>query len=107
MKFSDLFRDFVAWIVSLPAVILSVLKEDGPDSPFSARRVSLMFDILAGWYSLENGFQFAFAAAAAGADWKYCAVFLSPFVLCVAAGWAIITNLTATDIKQIVSAAKE
>jgi hypothetical protein len=109
MSFSEVHsvHAFFSWIFSLPAHALTFVKEDGPDSPFSMRRLTLIVILLFARDALTIGFRLAYAAGAGGAPWQAMFIFMAPFFLCICFSWAIVANLTATDIKMIVDATKK
>lgn len=86
--------------------MISAFREDGDNSPLSSRRIALAFIIWFAHISLTNGIPAAFAAGSAGAYPLTVAVFIVPFVVCIIAIIAIVIRLTATDVAQIVDAAK-
>ena len=101
------FRDFLKWLVSIPGNLLTVFKEDGPESPYSSRRVALAFAIIGASKSLLPGINASISIATKdSATWIMCAVPFIPFALCVGVVILIITKITATDIQTIIEKAK-
>lgn len=86
--------------------LVSAFREDGDNSPLSSRRIALAFIIWFAYMALKDGIPAAFAAGSAGAPALVVAVFLAPFIVCIIAIIAIVIRLTATDVAQIVDAAK-
>ena len=86
--------------------LFTALKEDGEGSPLSIRRIALGFILYFTYLSLGWGMQAAFMAGSAGAATLTVALFFVPFVACIAAIMSIVIRLTATNIAQIVDAAK-
>lgn len=99
--------DFLKCLVSIPESLLTVFKEDGKDSPYSARRVALGFAILGASHSLLPGINASVEIAQKdGVSWMMCAVPFIPFAMCVSVVILIITKITATDIQTIIEKAK-
>lgn len=86
--------------------LISAFREDGDNSPLSSRRIALAFLIWFAYISLTTGMKFAFVAGSGGAATLTVALFFSPFLACIIAIISIIIRLTATDVAQIVDAAK-
>ena len=86
--------------------IASAFREDGDSSPLSSRRIALAFIVWFSYISLTEGMRAAFMAGSAGAATLTVALFFVPFVACIAAIMSIVIRLTATNIAQIVDAAK-